>query len=163
MPNNYGKQFERKFKMDWMKTFPNGTIDRIYDTTMGYAHISNVSDFIAYDFPFEYYLECKSTEQGTFNIKKLTQKDKLSEKQGIKGVNAGVIIWFISKRKVCYVPIEEVLRLEKEGFKSISCKMIGDPLYKVYEVESKAKMVFLDSNYSIVRVAAEKKLEEFNK
>lgn len=60
MASNKGKQFESKFKIDFQKSFPNGTIDRIYDTTNGYKTISNVSDFIGYSYPCIMYLECKS-------------------------------------------------------------------------------------------------------
>jgi hypothetical protein len=51
MANNRGKQFENKFKIDFVKSFPEGTIDRIYDTTNGFKTISNISDFIGYNYP----------------------------------------------------------------------------------------------------------------
>ena len=163
MAVNYGKKFELKMKADFLKSFPKGTIDRIYDTTMGYKKISNVSDFIAYNYPFSYYLECKSTLSGTFNIGKLTQKDKLKAKMGIKGINAGVIIWFITKEKVCYVPIEEIDRLEKSGYKSVNSKMIGDKGFNVFEIPSELRVTFMDSNYSILDEIAKEKLKTFDK
>ena len=43
MANNKGKIFETKFKDDFIKSFPDGTIDRIYDTTNGYKAIANIS------------------------------------------------------------------------------------------------------------------------
>lgn len=91
MANNYGKKFEAKFKEDFKKV-PGADITRLYDTTNGFKSISNVSDFIGYIFPFQYYLEAKSTQGNTFSLSKLTQADKLKEKQGILGVNAGVVI-----------------------------------------------------------------------
>lgn len=91
MANNYGKAFEAKFKEDFKK-IPGADLTRLYDTTNGYKSISNVSDFVCYLFPFEYYLEVKSIQGNTYNLSKLRQADKLKEKQGILGVNAGVII-----------------------------------------------------------------------
>ena len=46
-----GKSFEEKFKEDWKKSFPGGTLDRLYDTMTGYRSISTVSDFICYNYP----------------------------------------------------------------------------------------------------------------
>ena len=54
---NYGKKFEEKFREDWKKAFPDGTIDRLYDTTAGYKSISTVSDYICYNYPLIYYIE----------------------------------------------------------------------------------------------------------
>ena len=42
MASSRGKLFEDKFKEDWKKSFPDGTIDRLYDTTSGYKSISTV-------------------------------------------------------------------------------------------------------------------------
>ena len=62
---NRGKQFEERFQNDFERSFPDGTIDRIYDTVNGYKTISNVSDFIGYNMPHIFYLECKSTHENT--------------------------------------------------------------------------------------------------
>lgn len=55
-----GKRFEEKFESDFKRSFPEGTIDRIYDTTNGFKSICNISDFIGYSYPCIMYLECKS-------------------------------------------------------------------------------------------------------
>lgn len=72
----------------------------------GFRNISNVSDIIFYKYPFICYGELKSHKGNTFPIANLTQYDKLLVKKGLKGVRAGVILWFIEKDKVCWVPIE---------------------------------------------------------
>lgn len=156
MASNYGKQFERKFKEDWQKV-DNSDITRLYDITNGFKSISNVSDFIGYIYPYMYYLECKSTQGNTFSFGKLRQKDELKKKMNIYGINAGVIIWFIDHFRVCYVPIEEVLRLESLNYKSINVKMIDDDQFNVYNIPSIKKRLFLDSDYSIMTDIANKK------
>ena len=51
MSRDFGKAFESKFKEDFKKTFPNGSLDRIYDSVSGYKSISNIDDFIGYVYP----------------------------------------------------------------------------------------------------------------
>ena len=111
MANNRGKQFEQKFFRDFKTSFPGGTIDRIYDTTNGYKTISNISDFIGYVYPNILYLECKSHQGNTFPLINLTQYEKLKSKVGIKGVRAGVILWFIDHDRVCRGPSAGLYRL----------------------------------------------------
>lgn len=48
------------------------------------------------------------------------------------------------------MPIEECKRLREEGYKSINIKMLGDPNYKIYEIPSVKKRLFLDSDYTIL-------------
>ena len=57
---------EEKFKEDWKQAFPEGTLDRLYDTMTGYRSISTVSDFICYNYPNIYYIECKSHKGASF-------------------------------------------------------------------------------------------------
>lgn len=148
MAENRGKQFEQKFKYDWLNTVPNSTIDRLYDTTNGFKAISNISDFIGYSYPCIYYLECKSKVGNTFPLINLTQYDKLKLKVGIHGIRAGVIIWFIDHDKVVYVPISTITKLKEDDKKSINIKMLEEKLYNIVEIPSIKKRVFLDSDYS---------------
>ena len=159
MAANYGKQFEQKLKEDWLK-IPNSSITRLYDVTNGFKSIKNISDFIGYIYPFIYYLEAKTTQGNTFPLSRLTQSDELKKKVGILGVNAGAIIWFRDHCKVCYVPIEEFIRLENENYKSINVKYIGNPEFNVYEIPGKLKRIFIDSDYTILQEIAMKKYRE---
>lgn len=148
MASNYGKKFEAQFNDDWQQSFPFSFIMRLHDQVSGYKEISkNPCDFIAYVHPYFFMIECKSTEDNTFNFGKLRQYTQLVSYDGINGLSAGVVIWFIKHSKVCWVPIDEVQRLKKEGYKSIHVKMIDDENYKVYELESEKKRVFLNTNY----------------
>lgn len=92
MSQNKGKQFEAVFKQSFLKTVPNCTIDRLYDSMTGFRAISNICDFIGYSFPSIFYMECKSHLGNTFPLSNLTQYDKLVSKVGIRGVRAGVIL-----------------------------------------------------------------------
>ncbi len=147
---NKGKAFEQKMKEDFKKSFPEGTIDRIYDSVSGYKTISNISDFIGYNYPNIYYLECKSHLGNTWNFSYFTQYDKLKTKVGIKGVRAGVVLWMLDHDKVVYLPVSSVTKMIEDGKKSFNVKMLEDKSYNIYEIPSVKKRVFLDSDYSIL-------------
>lgn len=149
MANNYGKKFEAKFKEDFSK-LQDVSIDRIYDVTSGYAHISNVCDFICYHYPNIFYIECKSHEGNTFPFSKLTQYDKLKDKVRIKGVRTGVVLWMIDHSIVVYLPISTVTQMMSDGKKSFNIKMLQDKTYNIIEIPSEKKRVFLDSDYSVL-------------
>lgn len=149
MAANRGKQFEAKFKNDWLK-LPNSTIDRLIDIQSGFKSISQISDFIGYVKPYIFYLECKSTLGNTFPLSRLKQYTKLLGKLGIPGANPGVVIWFIDHSVVAYAPIESIRYLVNNNYKSVNIKMVNNPEFKIYKVPSIKKQVFLDSDYSIL-------------
>lgn len=146
---NRGKQFEERFKEDWILTVSK-CIDRIYDTMNGHKSISNVSDFIAYSYPYIFYLECKSTRENTFNFHKLTQYEKLKSKVGIRGVRTGVIIWFIEHDRVVYVPIATITKMKADGLKSVNITTLDNSDYKFYNIPSIKLRVLMKSDYSIL-------------
>jgi hypothetical protein len=148
MAKNYGKEFEQKFKEDFLK-LEDSTIDRLYDTMNGYKSIKQVSDFIGYVFPYIYYIECKSHRGASIPMQNITQYDKLKEKIGRKGVRAGVILWLIDKDKVMYIPMATVKQLKEQGEKSIGIRHLED--YNIIEIPSVKKRVFMDSDYTILK------------
>lgn len=147
---NKGKQWEVKFKEDWIRTMPNSTIDRLYDSVSGYKSISNVSDFIGFKKPCIYYLECKSIKTKSFPFSNLTQYDKLVTKVGIPGVRAGVVIWYYEYDKVLYVPISTITKIKQDGHKSVSIQMFEDKLYNIIEIPAIKKRVFMECDYSVL-------------
>lgn len=148
MANNYGKAFEQKFKKDFLKTVPNSTIDRLYDTMSGYKAISQISDYIGYSFPNIFYMECKSHKGASIPFDNITQYSKLLQKVGIPGVRAGVILWLIDKDVVYYIPISTIKQMKKDGKKSVGISAIDN--YNIIEIPSVKKRVFMDSDYSIL-------------
>lgn len=125
----------------------------------GFKHMSNISDLIFYKFPFICYGEIKSHKGNTFPLSNLTQYEKLLAKKGIKGVRAGVILWFIDHDKVLWVPIETFEKLRKEDKKSVNVKMDYEE-YNIIEIPSQKRRVFLDSDYSILFMEWDKQLNE---
>ena len=150
MNSSKGKAFEEKFKDDWKKSFPNGSIDRLYDTTSGYKSVSTVSDFICYNYPYEYYIECKSHKGASFPFTNLTQYDKIKMKVGIKGVRAGVVLWLYEKDKVFYIPISTITQMKIDGKKSVGLRSIKEG-YNIIEIPSKKLRVYMNSDYSCLQ------------
>ena len=150
MAVNRGKKFESKLKEDFERSFPLGTIDRIYDQMSGYKTIANISDFIGYNYPYLFYIEAKTHLGNTFPFSNLTQYDALCSKVGIKGVRAGVVIWFQSHSRVVYVPIKTITKMKKAGKKSINITKIDNEGYRFIEIPSKKLRVFMESDYSIL-------------
>ena len=147
MAKNYGKEFEQKFKEDFLK-LGDCSIDRLYDVVTGYRSISQVSDFIGYKFPNIFYIECKSHRGASIPMGNITQYDKLKEKIGITGVRAGVVLWLVDKDVVMYVPMSTVKQLKENGEKSIGIRHLED--YNIYVIPSTKKRVFMDSDYSLL-------------
>jgi hypothetical protein len=144
---NYGKEFEIKFKEDFLK-LKGSTVDRLYDTMNGYKSISQVSDFIGYVYPNIFYIECKSHRGASIPMGNITQYEKLKKKIGIPGVRAGVILWLVDKDLVMYVPMSTVKLLKENGEKSIGVRHLDD--YNIKVIPSIKKRVFMDSDYSLL-------------
>lgn len=149
MAVNKGKQWEAKINEDFSR-LPESTIDRLYDPEGGKAGIHNVSDFIGYVYPYHFYIEAKSCKGNTFPLTNLKQYDKLKYKVGIKGVRAGVFLWFIEHKAVCYVPISTITQMKKDGKKSVNIKMLSNNEYNIKIIPSITKRVFPECDYSVL-------------
>ena len=147
MAINKGKQFEERFKKDWLESFPNSTITRLYDNTSGYLSISNISDYICYNHPYQFFIECKSHKGASIPFDKISQYDKMKDVVGIKGVRAGVVLWLYDKDKVFYIPISTITEMKKDDKKSVGLKAIEEG-YNIIEIPSEKLRVFMKSDYS---------------
>lgn len=147
---NRGKQFEKKFANDFLK-IENSSLDRLYDVTLGYKSISQISDFIGYIYPNIFYLECKTHKGNTFPLVNLTQYEKLLPKVGIKGVRVGMILWMVEHDVIVYIPISSIKKMKEDGKKSFNIKMLKENTYRIIEIPSVKKRVFLDADYSVLK------------
>ena len=140
-----GKQFENVIRESFEKV-SGVSIDRLHDQTSGYLGSKNICDFIVYRKPYEYYIECKTIHGNTFPFTNLTdtQYRGLLEKSKIKGVTAGVVIWYVDKDITIFVPINTIrIWKEQTNMKSIPSN-IADKDLDVIKIPSKKKRVFFD-------------------
>ena len=140
MAENRGKQFEGVIR-EALEKVDDVMVVRLPDPTNGYLGIRNIADFIVYQYPFIYFIECKSVHGNTFPLSNLTdnQYKGMVEKSKIPGVICGVIIWWVDKDITKYFPIEYIYSLKTENIKSIKY----DDTWG-YDVEGKKKKVFFD-------------------
>ena len=130
---NRGKQFEGVIQ-ECFEKIPEVSVTRIHDQTTGYKGSSNVCDFLIYHKPYLYAVECKSVHGNTLSIyskskdlKKphdygnITNKqwEGLLEMSSVKGVKAGVLVWFIDKDETVFFDINLLQRWRDAGHKSI--------------------------------------------
>lgn len=151
MNNGLGKKFEKFFKENWLKSFPNTFLLRLSDQQSGYYGTSrNLCDYIAYNNCALYLLECKTIKGNTFPLTNLKQYDKLLAKKNIKGVIAGVVLWFYEHDKVLFVPIKTFEKLKENNQKSFNIKMVGGQEYPSVVIPSIKKRTFMDSDYTVL-------------
>lgn len=143
-----GKKFETKFNKDWNKSFPQGFIYRLPDQLTGYKVTSrNPCDFIGFNNNTLYLIECKSHKGASLPMSNITQYDNLKKKVGIPGVRSGVVLWLYEKDKVFYIPAKTLVKMkEEDGEKSVGLRHVGK--YRMIEIPSEKKRVFMDSDYS---------------
>lgn len=120
MATNRGKQFEKHIQKDFEKV-AGVSIDRIHDQTTGFKGSTNISDFIVYKEPYEYYIECKTTHEKSLPFRNISdnQMKGMLEKSKIPGVAAGVICWFIECDTTIYYPIQLLAEMKNQGMKSV--------------------------------------------
>lgn len=126
MAINRGKDFEKEFKKLFLEE-SNIALERLYDSTSGFAGIKTKCDFIVYRYPNQYYFELKSIHKTSFPLSSISdnQRRGLTSVSDITGICAGVVIWFCDHDITAYVPIQEINRWEKDsGKKSIGVKDI---------------------------------------
>lgn len=166
MSVNRGKDFEKVIKEAFEKV-PGVSIDRLHDQMNGFAGSANISDFIMYKYPHEYYIECKSVHGNTLpfsNISK-NQWNGMLEKSKIDGVFAGVMCWWIDKDVTKFIPIQTLAELDSLGNKSLRYDaglpdyMLCEQMYLMTEIQGKKKRVFfeydMESFFKETRIAYE--------
>lgn len=149
MSKSRGKDFENKVKADFSR-IPDSHIERLFDVMTGYKAMRSRSDFVAYVFPNQFWIECKSHYGNTFPFSELRQYEDLLEVAGIKGIRSGIVLWMIDHDIVVYLPVKTVKQMKLDGKKSFNIKDLNSSKYRIIVIPSKKKRVYMDSDYSIL-------------
>lgn len=144
MPQNRGKKFEDVFR-DCVEKVPDTTIVRLPDPVMGYLGYRNICDFIVYNYPHQYFIECKSCHGTSFPFSNITknQYNGLLNVSPVKGVHAGVVIWYVDYDKTFFIPITTIKGCREQGWKSLNYKR-AENLHYALEIHGRKKRVFFD-------------------
>lgn len=144
------KQFEARFKNDWETSFPEGSIIRLYDQMTGYKESSkNICDYICYNYPNQFFIECKSHKGASIPFGKISQYKKMKSVVGRKGVRTGVILWLYEKDVVYYIPISTITEMKNNGEKSVGIRSVKEG-YNIIQIPSIKLKVYMESDYSIL-------------
>lgn len=150
MATNRGKQFEEVVKESFLKV-PHTSVVRLPDPTNGYLGIRNISDFIVYNYPNQYFIECKSVHGNLLPFSNITENqwNGMLEMSNIKGIIAGVICWWVDKDITAFLPIQFLKEAKENHFVSLPSdyadKWILDSYSQVpLEIKGKKKRVFFD-------------------
>ena len=140
---NKGKQFEEVIKKSFLKV-PDVDITRLRDAPRKQKGVDNPSDFIVYKEPHEIYVECKSHKGNTlpFSCIREEQIRGLFEKSMIRGVKAGIILWYIDHDLTVWIPIREIRFWINAGKKSINIKDLDQLSHIV--IQGNKKRVYFD-------------------
>jgi len=149
---NRGKQFEQVIK-DGFSDMPDVSIDRLRDPVGGQLGIRNICDFIVYQYPNQFYIECKAIHGNTLNFVAHVseyQWNGLLEKSKIPGAFAGIIVWYIDHDITIFITIDELEKLKMTGSKSLNINQVFDN-YVVEEtqillISGKKKRIFFEYN-----------------
>jgi hypothetical protein len=142
---NYGKDFEHIVKTCLLKV-DGVDVQRLYDSTNGFVGVKNPSDFIVYKFPHQYYLECKCLWENTLRPDKVTQLSDLVKKSSVRGVYAGVLVWWIEHDITVYVPAVNLAEHYKTH-KSLNVKDIMSWEVQHIRIKGEKKRVFFNYDF----------------
>lgn len=134
-----GKHAEEKIKQ-WLDRKDDGySFYRLYDIMTGFYGQYNISDFICYKYPNQWFLESKATWEDRFDINMIseTQYEGLMKMSDIPGVHAVVIVLFASYQRAFIIDIREIDRYRSEtGKKSFNIKKIDHWSFKYSEIQT---------------------------
>ena len=151
MASNKGKLWEDKFRQDWLKSFPNTFIFRLKDQMTGFKETSgNPCDFLCFTGTKLFLIECKEHKGASIPFTAIPQYEKLLNYKSLPNVYPGVILWLSEKDAVLWVGIKEMEKMVLDGKKSISLKMLADDAYRIIQIPSEKKRVFMDGDYSVL-------------
>ena len=155
MGTNRGKEFESIIKKACEKV-DNTYVLRLYDSMSGYKSIANPCDFVIYNNPNLFLLECKSCYGASLPFSNISefQWESLLKASSIKGIISGFMIWFIDKDVTVFVPASnmDIYAKTKES-KSFSYKDAEEYGYIIPGIKKKIFFdydlkQFLEGNYA---------------
>lgn len=152
MAVNRGKDFEDCIR-EACEAIPDTSVTRLIDPQAGYAGVRNICDFIIYRYPTQIFLECKSCHGNTLSIHSNDPKKRygaitnnqwegLLEQSKVRGVVAGVVIWFIDHDKTIFVPIQDLAEMRANGHKSFNVTAEYSDYY--FHIPGRKKRVYFE-------------------
>lgn len=151
MADNKGKQFETKFRKDWLKVFPESFILRLNDQVTGYKYTSsNICDFICFQNRNLYLIELKAHKGASLPFENIRQYDLMVQYINKPNIIVCVILWLYEKDIVLYIPISTIKKMKADGEKSVGVRHLENKNYPMIVLPGVKKRIFIDTDYSIL-------------
>jgi penicillin-binding protein-related factor A (putative recombinase) len=126
MPKNNGKRFEQDFVAS-LRGLDDVSVDRFFDAWQMRKNVANVSDYVAYRYPHQFYFECKSYQGDSIPLSALSHKQHsgLLQKSKIYGVVAGAVLNFRlegieDEPQTYFMNIKDIEQMRLNGLASIN-------------------------------------------
>lgn len=150
MSVNRGKDFEKVFR-ECTERVPNVAVLRLNDQMNGFYGSKNPCDFVLYNKPYIYFIECKSVHGNRLPFTNISdyQWQEMTKVAKVDGVVAGVICWYIDRDVTLFIPIETLNALKCNGAKSVSYEIEGDDKFLTFTIQGKKKRIFFDYDMSL--------------
>lgn len=143
--DHLGKDAEHRIRT-WLDRPDDGyDFMRINDQMTGFRGSSNICDFTLHKDGILYYIESKATWKHRFPFSMLTkdQHDGLFEKSQLRGSMGIVIVLFADVHRAIIINIQDIVKLEQLGKKSLNIDKIdkwGIPYTEIQTVPSRKKV-----------------------
>lgn len=137
---NRGKEFENCIR-NALEQNCNVSCTRLIDPQNGYAGVRNICDFIAYKYPYQYFIECKSHHGNTLPFSAITENQwkGMLEQSKVDGVIAGVFVWFVDHDTTVFINITELEEMRLSGAVSLNIKKLPE---RVITISGQKKRIF---------------------
>lgn len=143
MTVNKGKVWEKCVEESWKDSFPNSFILRLPDQQNGYFGTSrNVVDYIAFNSPYLYLIECKTIKGNTLPLSNLKQYERMLAYNDIRNIKVGFLVWWQEKGITAWVPVSAITTLKDEDKKSVHVDYVKNKLYNIIEIPNIIKRVY---------------------
>lgn len=153
------KKFESIIKTG-LEEIPGSSVDRLKDPQGGFAGVANICDFMMYIKPYLFYFELKVRAGNLLNFKAditENQWEGMLAKSKIRGVGAGIILWYYEHEITVFVSIQELQRLRLAGNKSLNIKHIENKEVDFIELTGECKRKYYKYDFvSFIRQLAER-------
>lgn len=157
-----GTDFEKKFKEDWLKSFPNSLCFKIPNQMSGYLTINNYCDFICFNGVKLFMLDCKAHAGASFPFDAFPQYERLLNLTEIPNLITGIILWLYEKDLVMFVPTQTIRKMKKDGLKSLNPKTLNRDKYYTMDIPSVKLRVFMSSDYKCLdEIPSNEELEKY--
>ena len=151
MAVNKGKIWEKCVEESWGNSFPDSFILRLPDQQNGYFGTSrNVVDYIAFNSPYLYLIECKTIKGNTLPLFNLKQYERMLAYNKVNYIKIGFLVWWQDRGITAWVPLDTITQLKKENKKSVHVDYVKDKLYNIVEIPNIIKRVYPKCDLTIL-------------